>query len=308
MAAKKPSDPDEPGDEIDGAREPEDIALPVFDPDELESFEDEDDDEDDLATDDDALSESIEGEPRTVLITGACGNIGRKLRDAWVDIYDLVLIDKTPSEDDLDVIVADLEHFDNDWITHFHGVDTVVHLAANGDEFAPWEKLIGPNLDVLANVFHAAALAGVERIIFASSNHVMGDYERIDYGPITVDMKPMPDGPYAITKLVGERLGQSLARAFDLTFIALRLGWIQEGKNRPETLPHDWSRKMWLSNADLIRLFDCAVEAEIEEPSFVVVNGVSRNHGTRWDLSDAAELLGYLPEDNAFDESHRSSC
>ena len=311
MAAKKPSDPDEPGDEIDGVQEPEDIALPVFDPDELESFEDEDedeDDDDDPATDDDALSESIEGEPRTVLITGACGNIGRKLRDAWVDIYDLVLIDNNPTEDDLDVIVADLEQFDNDWITHFHGVDTVVHLAANGDEFAPWEKLIGPNLDALANVFHAAALAGVERIIFASSNHVMGDYERSDDGPITVDMKPMPDGPYAVTKLVGERLGQSLARAFDLTFIALRLGWVQEGKNRPETLPHDWSRKMWLSNADLIRLFDCAVEAEIEEPSFVVVNGVSRNHGTRWDLSDAAELLGYLPEDNAFDESHRSSC
>jgi nucleoside-diphosphate-sugar epimerase len=308
MAARKPSDHDQPGDEFNGAREPEDIALPVFDPNELESFEDDADDEDDVAIDDDALSDLIEEEPRTVLITGACGNIGRKLRDAWVDIYDLVLIDKAPSEDDLDVIVADLENFDNDWITHFHGVDTVVHLAALGDEFAPWEALIGPNLDALANVFHAAALAGVERIIFASSNHVMGAYERMDDEPITVDMQPMPDGPYAVTKLVGERLGQSLARAFDLTFIALRLGWVQEGKNRPETLPHDWARKMWLSNADLIRLFDCAVEAEIEEPSFVVVNGVSRNHGTRWDLSDAAELLGYLPTDNAFDESHRSSC
>jgi NAD+ dependent glucose-6-phosphate dehydrogenase len=305
MAAKKPSDHDEPGDEVDGAREPEDIALPVFDPDEIEAFEDEnEDDEDDAAIDEDALSELLEEEPRTVLITGACGNIGRKLRDAWVDIYDLVLLDKAPSEDDLDVIVADLENFDNDWITHFHGVDTVVHLAANGNEFATWGELIGPNLDAMANVFHAAALAGVERIIFASSNHVMGEYERMDDGPITIDMKPMPDGPYAITKLVGERLGQSLARAFDLTFIALRLGWIQEGRNRPETLPHDWARKMWLSNADLIRLFDCAVEADIEDPSFVVANGVSRNHGTRWDLSDAAELLGYLPEDNAFAETH----
>ncbi len=110
------------------------------------------------------------------MITGACGNIGRKLRDAWADVYDLVLIDKSRAEDDLDVIVADLTILDDDWITHFHGVDTVVHLAANGDEFAPWEELIGPNLDALANVFHAAALAGVERIIFASSNHVMGDY------------------------------------------------------------------------------------------------------------------------------------
>jgi hypothetical protein len=34
-----------------------------------------------------------------------------------------------------------------------------------------------------------------------------------------------------------------------------------------------------------------------------VVNGMSRNHGMRWDLSDAAELLGFLPADDAFAES-----
>jgi hypothetical protein len=117
-------------------------------------------------------------------------------------------------------------------------------------------------------------------------------------------LKPLPDGPYGVTKLLGERLGRSLARAFDLTFIAIRLGWIQEGKNRPETLPHDWARQMWLSNADLIQLFDCAVEAEIEDRSFVLVNGMSRNHGMRWDLSGAAELLGFLPKDDAFAEGH----
>ena len=115
-----------------------------------------------------------------------------------------------------------------------------------------------------------------------------------------MDLEPAPDGPYGVAKLVGERMGRSLARAFDLTFIAIRLGWVQEGSNRPETLPDDWSRKLWLSNTDLIRLFDCAVEAEIEDRSFVVVNGMSRNHGMRWDLSDAAELLGYLPVDDAF--------
>ena len=130
--------------------------------------------------------ESIEEEPRTVLITGACGNIGRKLRSAWADVYDLVLIDRAASDDDPDIIMADLEVLDDDWITHFHGVDTVVHLAANTDELAPWEDLIGPNLDALANVFHAAALAGVERLVFASSNHVMGERRESD-GPIDVD-------------------------------------------------------------------------------------------------------------------------
>ena len=154
--------------------------CPVFDPDEIEAFEDEDDDdEDDDAIDDDALSELTRGgasdrpDHRSVRQhrPQAPRRLGRRLRPGPDR--------QGRSEDDLDVIVADLETLDDDWITHFHGVDTVVHLAANGDEFAPWEELIGPNLDALANVFHAAALAGVERIIFASSNHVMGDYERI---------------------------------------------------------------------------------------------------------------------------------
>ncbi len=241
----------------------------------------------------------IEEEPRTVLITGACGNIGRKLRDAWIDVYDLVLIDRV-DEDDPDVIVANLAVLDDDWITHFHGVDTVVHLAANPDAEASWDDLVGPNLDVLANVLNAAALAGVERVVFASSNHVMGGYRDLDEEPITIEREPLPDGPYGAAKLFGERLGRSLSRAFDLTFIALRIGWVQEGANRADSLPDDWSRKLWLSNTDLVRLFDGAVEAEIEDRSYVVVNGMSRNHGMRWDLSDAAELLGYLPVDDAF--------
>jgi len=294
---------DELGEKAPGPAQSSTVDESMFDRDPLGMINEDDDSEE---TEDEALSEVIEEEPRTVLITGASGNIGRKLRAAWADVYDLVLIDRNPAHDDCDVIQADLAVLDDDWITHFYGVDTVVHLAANSNEFADWDELIGPNLDALANVFHVAALAGVERIIFASSNHVVGQYENLGDGPIGSDTKPMPDGPYGVTKLVGERLGRSLARAFDVSFIALRLGWIQEGANRPETLPHDWARKMWLSNADLIRLFDCAVEAEIEDRSFVLVNGTSRNRGMRWDLSDAAELVGFLPDDDAFSEGHRS--
>jgi NAD+ dependent glucose-6-phosphate dehydrogenase len=297
-AAAHDTDTDQPEDDDD--LDDED------DPDDDDEDEDDDDDDDDLRIDllqDELAPGLMDEEPRTVLITGACGNIGRKLRKAWADVYDLVLIDHAADEDDTEVIMADLAILDEDWITHFHGVDTVVHLAANPNESAPWDELIGPNLDALANVFHAAALAGVERVIFASSNHVMGDYQHLGDGQITVDMTPLPDGPYGVTKLVGERLGRSLSKAFDLTFIAIRIGWNQEGKNRPETMPTDWDRQMWLSNADLVSLFDCAVEAEIEDREFVLVNGMSRNHGMRWDLSDAAELLGFLPKDDAFAES-----
>jgi NAD+ dependent glucose-6-phosphate dehydrogenase len=301
MSPDRPREQNEPGEESERARPLAGVPLSTEEPEDIDLLDSDVDDE--LDTEDESLLDSIEDEPRTVLITGACGNIGRKLRRAWADAYDLVLIDRLDDPDDPEIITADLEILDDEWITHFHGVDTVVHLAANTDEHAPWDDLIGPNIDVLANVFHAAALAGVERIVFASSNHVMGRRHNSDNEPIDVDSVPMPDGPYAVTKLIGERLGRSLGRAFDMTFIALRLGHIQEGPNRPDTLRDDWARQMWLSNADLIRLFDCAVEAEIDDRSYVVVNGMSRNHGMRWDLSEAAELLGYLPEDDAFAEA-----
>ncbi|APW61089.1 NAD-dependent epimerase/dehydratase family protein [Paludisphaera borealis] len=283
------------GDETIPFPPPLNGGLPIIDP---------DDDflEDDGEFDSDDEMDGLDGddEPRTVLITGACGNLGRKLRAAWADVYDLILLDVEPGEDDPDVFKVDLSVFDEDWITHFHGVDTVVHLAANPDSTASLEDLAGPNVDALANVFNASALAGIERIVYASSNHVMSGCRDDEPELIGVDLPPKPSGPYGILKYVGERFGQSLAHAFDVTFIGLRLGYIQEGANRPETLEDDWSRKMWLSNGDLVRLFDAAVEAEIEDRLFLVVNGVSRNHGTPWDLSDAAEVLGYLPEDDAF--------
>jgi nucleoside-diphosphate-sugar epimerase len=246
-------------------------------------------------------AEEFEDEPRTVLITGACGNLGAKLRAAWSELYDLVLVDVAAPPHDEDVIKVDLAELDDEWITCFHGVDTVIHLAGNPNEFATWEELERPNLDALANVINAAALAGVERFIFASSNHVMGGYRTLDM-QITPDLPPRPDGPYGASKLMGERLGRSLARAFDMTFIALRLGWVQPGLNRPDTLPDDWARAMWLSNRDMVRLFESAVEAELDDRDFVVVNGMSNNRGSRWDLDATAELLDFDPEDDAYAE------
>ena len=229
--------------------------------------------------DEDEEAEATGDAPRTVLITGAAGNIGRKLRAAWAGVYDLLLVDAAATPDDPEMVVADLAEFDEDWLDLFQGVDTVVHLAANPSEHATWEELQGPNLDAMANVLHAAALAGVDRVIFASSNHAMGGYRDREDGPITEELPPRPGNPYGATKLMGERLGKCCADAFDLDFVALRLGWVQPGANRPATLPDDWSRSIWLSDADCVRLFTRAVEADLGGRNFLVVNGMSRKRG-----------------------------
>jgi nucleoside-diphosphate-sugar epimerase len=253
--------------------------LPVVEPEEDDLFEDD--------------------EPPTILITGASGNLGRKLRDAWAERYDLILLDSR-DEGDPEVMVADLAVWDEEWVALFDEADAVVHLAANPRETTPWPDLVGPNLDAVANVFHATALSGVERLVFASSNHAMGGYRDRDETPIAPDLPARPGNAYGAAKLVGERFGVSLAQAFGLSFVALRLGWVLPGDNRPGDLPDEWSRGIWLSNADLVRLFTCAVEAPIPPGQFAIVNGISRNRGSRWSLEEAAELLGFEPEDDAY--------
>lgn len=259
--------------------------LPIF------GQEVEPDEEPEVEAEDDAR--------RVVLITGAAGNIGRKLRRAWADQYEIVAIDLRRPDDDPEVIAADLSVWDESWTAYFDEVDAVVHLAGNPDEFATWEALEAPNLDALYNVAMAAALAGVERLVFASSNHAMGEYEHATHGTISEDLPPKPDGPYGGLKLAGERLGRTLSASTGLEFVALRIGWVQHEANRPETLPHAWARSIWLSDGDLVRLFTRAIEADLGDRPFVVANGLSSNRGTRWSLDVARSVLGYDPQDDA---------
>jgi NAD+ dependent glucose-6-phosphate dehydrogenase len=295
----RPEDDENDRPEPAGARP----DLPIYTPPADEEVEDEEAEDDEaLDTDaelDDEVEDELEDEVRSVLITGANGNLGKKLRAAWGDAYDLLLIDADDG-DDPEVVAADLAEWSPSWVDLFEGVDTVIHLAANPSEHASWEALVRPNLDALCNVFHAAALAGVERVIYASSNHAMGGYREFGDMPITPDLPPRPGNPYGATKLFGERLGKSFAHAFQISVVAIRLGWVQRGANVPSTLPDDWSRSLWLSNADLIRLFDRAVEAELEPGEFVLINGMSDNGGMRWDLTAAAERIGFAPEDDAY--------
>ena len=66
----------------------------------------------------------------TILITGASGNLGRKLHRHLAGSYDLRLLDINPRGDDR-IIKADLSTWQPSWVGHFIGVNTVVHLAAD---------------------------------------------------------------------------------------------------------------------------------------------------------------------------------
>jgi nucleoside-diphosphate-sugar epimerase len=248
----------------------------------------------------------------TVLITGASGNLGEKLRRHLEGRYPLRLIDRD-ARGEPDLLTADLSHWDSRWTEQCNGVDVLVHLAADATAQQVWPALIAPNLDATINVFQAAARAGVPRFIFASSNHVLGGYKEVpEPDLLTTDVDPKPGADYIVggerrnsraygtTKLFGERLGKCFAEQFNRTVIAIRIGWMRPDGNRAEDIPkdrEDWFRLMWLSDRDYCQLMERCIQADVTL-GFHVINGMSANSGMRWDLASARKLVGYEPQDD----------
>jgi uronate dehydrogenase len=248
----------------------------------------------------------------TVLITGAAGNLGGKLRRHLEGRYELRLLDKNTGGDK-SIQECDLATYSADWVDRFRGADTVFHLAADPTAHQTWPLLVGPNIDAVIHVFEAAVRAGIRRVVFASSNHVMGAYkDEPAAGPLTTDLPPRPGTRYVVqgeardssaygsAKLFGERLGRCYADAHDLSVLAVRIGWVRSGENRPQDIPaerEDWFRLMWLSNRDYCQLMERCLLAD---PSlrFAVLNGMSANTGMRWDLTTTRRLVGYVPQDD----------
>lgn len=129
---------------------------------------------------------------------------------------------------------------------------------------------------------------------------------------------------YGTSKVMGERLCQAYAAVTDgkLSTVALRIGWALPGPNDPRDISYSgvahqhpdpaaptdeasrralaWFRGMWLSNDDMERLFVAALTADSRQwdQGFVIVNGVSANRGSVWDVADGRRAIGYDPRDD----------
>lgn len=234
----------------------------------------------------------------TVLITGAGGNIGTKLRAHFAGLgWHLRLLD-VAAGDDSAIEPADLAVWDEGWAARFRGVDAVVHLAGNPSPRASWESVQRLNIDLTQNVYEAAVRGGVRRLVFASSNWVMAGY-RPGEGRLDTAAPPYPVNPYGVSKLVGERLGRSYHERWGLEVVCLRIGYCQRGANQPgvEMGMGRWGQLMWLSDRDLCHGMERAVVAE--GIGFAALNLMSENPGMRWDISETRRVIGYAPRDGA---------
>ena len=249
---------------------------------------------------------------KRVLITGAGGLIGRVLRRELAAVYDLRLLSRSPL--DVPGYVADVAHLEA-IRPAFENVNSVVHLAASSAVRSGWVDVLPANIVGTYNVFEAARMAGVRQVVFASSSHVTGMYER-EAAPEIYDVAdarvfdegvpPRPDSLYGVSKGFGELLGRYYAEQHGLRAICLRIGMVVDDEPlRPatESVPeHErggWlrTRTIWLSQRDCAQLFARALEAD--QLVYAVVYGTSDNPRQIWDLDGARRLLGYRPLDRA---------
>jgi uronate dehydrogenase len=238
------------------------------------------------------MSDEASGGMSRVLITGAAGTIGRRLRALLAGVYPVLRLsdikDPEPAAAGEEVARADLAQMDQ-VMRMCEGVDGIVHLGGQPTE-APWETILGANIEGTYNLYEAARRQGVKRVVFATTNHVIGFYRRetrIDHAAMV-----RPDSRYGVSKAFGEALARFYADKYGIRTLAIRIGNFDDR-------PVDKRRlSIWISPRDLAQL----VRIGLDHPEihFEVVYGESDNERSWWHNANAFRL-GYKPQDHSED-------
>jgi uronate dehydrogenase len=221
-----------------------------------------------------------------ILLTGAAGDVGTRLRKLLKGTYSLRLSDIRKPADlgkDEEFVAADLAEYDQvKNITA--GIDGVVHLGGFSVE-GPWDTIHKSNIIGCYNMFEAAYRSGTKRIVFASSNHAVGFYPRDR--KIGVDVTVRPDSRYGVSKAFGEAIGALYADKHGLRVTCIRIGNVNDK-------PLDKRRlSIWVKPEDLAQL----IRIGLEHPDihFEIFYGSSDNEAGWWDNSNARRY-GYRPQ------------
>jgi len=227
---------------------------------------------------------------RKVLLTGASGNLGKALRKSLVGWADSIrLTDITPISD-----VAEHEEFvpcdlgDYDAVYPLlEGCDAVIHLGGVSTENT-FENILNGNIRGAYNLYEANRKQNKVRILFASSNHVVGFHERETL--LDADCTMRPDSMYGVSKGFGELLARYYYDKYGIESALVRIGSCFEKPLNKRMLA------TWMSEADFTRLVHKIFAAD--RLGCPVIYGVSDNPAVWWDNRKAA-YIGWNPEDSS---------
>lgn len=226
-----------------------------------------------------------------LLLTGAAGGLGKVLREKLGPFAETLRLSDigamAPAQGSHEEIVpcdlADKAAVD----ALVKGCDAIVHLGGVSVE-RPFEEILDANIRGIFHVYEAARRHGVKRVVFASSNHVVGFHQQTE----TLDATSLkrPDGYYGLSKSFGEDMAQFYFDRYGVETVSIRIG---------SSFPEPANRRMmstWLSYDDLTDLVGKALFTP--GVGHTIVYGVSANRDVWWDNHGAA-ALGYQPKDSS---------
>ncbi|RLU05743.1 NAD-dependent dehydratase [Pseudomonas prosekii] len=226
-----------------------------------------------------------------LLLTGAAGGLGKVLRETLRPYAKVIrlsdIVDMSPASDaSEEVVTCDLA--DKQAVHQLvEGVDAILHFGGVSTEHA-FEEILGANICGVFHIYEAARRHGVKRVIFASSNHVIGFYKQDEV--IDAHSPRRPDSYYGLSKSYGEDVASFYFDRYGIETVSIRIG---------SSFPEPQNRRMmstWLSFGDLTQLLERALYAP--NVGHTIVYGVSDNKNVWWDNRLAAGL-GYVPQDSS---------
>jgi nucleoside-diphosphate-sugar epimerase len=184
-----------------------------------------------------------------IALTGSSGKLGsvvaRELRTAGYDVIgidvvgsrgpDFVQVDLTDYGQVVDALAAVNDRHD--------GFDAVVHLGAIPapgirSDVATFHN----NMNATFNVFWAAVRLGIRRIVYASSETVLGLPFDVPppYIPVDEEYPPRPESVYSLVKTLEERMAVELVRWHpDLSITGLRFSNVMVPEDYAEFPSYD---------------------------------------------------------------------
>lgn len=225
-----------------------------------------------------------------ILMTGAAGGLGQMLRPKLgalaphIRLSDIANMD--PEKQGEEVVQCDL----TDLVAVrelVRGCDGIIHLGGKSIE-GRFDTILNSNIIGTYNIYEAARQTGVQRILFASSNHAIGFHERSRR--LDADAPTRPDSLYGVSKVFGEGIAQLYYDKFGIQSAIVRIG---------SCLPKPRDRRMlstWLSGDDFMRMISRVFS--VPQLGCPIIYGASENSAGWWDNSKTADL-GWQPQDSA---------
>ena len=225
-----------------------------------------------------------------LLLTGAAGGLGKVLRDSLKPFATTIRLSDiesmAPATANEETVVCNLA---DKAAVHalVEGCDAIVHFGGVSVERS-FEEVLEGNIKGVFHIYEAARLHGVKRVVFASSNHVIGFYKQTEH--IDASAPKRPDGYYGLSKSFGEDLASFYFDRYGIETVSIRIG---------SSFTEPLNRRMmhsWLSYRDLTTLIEkCLFTPDVKH---TIVYGMSDNRNIWWDNAQAAHL-SFVPQDSS---------